>query len=366
MLRARRTVLGLTVEDAAKHLLVSPSKISRVETGQRNITTRDIRDLAILYRLTDAERELLAELAVGGKTRAWWQPFNLPYSYATYVGLEADATSIRDFTLSVVPGLLQTERYANAIAGAVYPNGSDENRQQVVQARLERQRHVLHEANTNFTAMLDESALRRVVGGPAVMEEQMKSLLAASALPNITLRVVPFAAGPLPAATNKFIILSFSGLPDVVFLESLTGQLVLERQSDIAAYHEAYAALERLALPAGDSYDKILSLQCKYSDMTAVNLWVSCCWCSPVARRAVQCLSNRDGYPTMSPSAQGLSVWRKSSKCATSECVEIAREQNTILLRDSKSPETPAFRYTMEEFRAFLEGVKAGEFDDLI
>lgn len=264
MLRARRTALGLTVEDAANHLLVSPSKISRVETGQRNITARDIRDLAVLYRLTDQERQLLAELAAGGKVRAWWQPFNLPYSYATYVGLEADAISIRDFTLSVVPGLLQTDQYARAIVRAGYPHMSDESLQQLVQARLERQRRVLHEAGTNFTALLDESALRRVVGGPAVMENQLKSLLKASELPNVIIRVVPFAAGPLPSPTNKFIILSFDGPPDVVFLESLTGQLVLERESDLEAYHDAYAALQELALPAGGSYDRLLTLQREY------------------------------------------------------------------------------------------------------
>jgi len=68
----------------------------------------------------------------------------------------------------------------------------------------------------------------------------------------------------------------------------------------------------------------------------------------------------------MSPSAQGPAAWRRSSKCATSECVEITRERDMILLRDSKSPETPAFSYTTEEFRAFLDGAKAGEFDDLV
>ena len=77
-------------------------------------------------------------------------------------------------------------------------------------------------------------------------------------------------------------------------------------------------------------------------------------------------VSTRDGYPTMSPSAQALPVWRKSSTCANSECVEITRERDMILLRDSKSPEMPPFRYTSEEFRAFVEGAKAGEFDDLI
>ena len=264
MLRARRTTLGITVEEVANHLLVSPSKISRIETGQRNITARDIRDLADLYRLTDEERELLAELAAGGKARAWWQPFNLPYYYATYVGLEAEATSIRDFAMGIVPGLLQTPRYAEVVVRAAAVDLSDESIRQRVQIRLERQRQVLHEAATKFSAMIDESVLRRVVGGPAVMRDQLTTLATVSELPNVTIRIVPFAAGPLPVPTNKFIILSFDGTPDLVFLESLTGQLVLERQSDLAAYNEAYVALEELALPAGDSHDRLLSLLREY------------------------------------------------------------------------------------------------------
>jgi transcriptional regulator with XRE-family HTH domain len=264
MLRARRTALGFTVEDAAKHLLVSPSKISRVETGQRNITRRDIRDLAALYRLTDEERERLSELAAGGQVRAWWQPFNLPHYYATYVDLEAEATSIRDFAMGVVPGLLQTARYAQVVVRAASVDMSDESVQQRVQTRLERQRHVLHEAATKFSAIIDESALRRVVGGPAVMQDQLKTLVTASELPNVTIRVVPFAAGPIPVPTNKFIILSFDGPPDVVFLESLTGQLVLERESDIAAYHSAYATLQGLALPADESYERLLAFEHEY------------------------------------------------------------------------------------------------------
>jgi len=264
MLRARRTALGITVEDAADHLLVSPSKISRIETGQRNITARDIRDLAALYRLTDEERELLGVLSIGGKVRAWWQPYNLPYNYSTYVGLEADATSIRDFAMGVVPGLLQTAQYAGAVTGASAVDLPDESVRQRVQTRLERQRHVLHEAATKFSAMIDESALRRVVGGAAVMQNQLKALVTATELPNVTIRVVPFAAGPLPVLTNKFIILSFDGPPDLVFLESLTGQLVLERESDLAAYHDAYTTLERLALPADESYERLLGLLREY------------------------------------------------------------------------------------------------------
>jgi hypothetical protein len=217
-----------------------------------------------LYRLTDEERELLAELAVSGKARAWWQPFNLPYYYATYVGLEADATSIRDFAMGVLRGLLQTAEYAKIIVRAAALDLSDESVQQRVQTRLERQRHVLHEAGTEFSAIIDESALRRVVGGPAVMQDQLKALVTSSEMPNVTIRLVPFAAGPLPVLTNKFIILSFDGPPDLVFLESLTGQLVLERESDLAAYHDAYTTLEGLALSADDSYERLLAFQHEY------------------------------------------------------------------------------------------------------
>ena len=261
LLRTRRLALGMTVDEVAKHLLVSPSKISRAETGQRSVSARDIRDLAELYRLSAEERDLLDELAAGGKERAWWQPFNLPYSYATYVGLEADATSIRDFALGVLPGLLQTERYAEAVARAMRPSIPAESLSQLVQARLERQRRVLRETRTNFTALLDEGTLRRVVGGEEVMREQARALLTAAELPNVAIRLVPFDAGPLPAPTNKFILLAFDGLPDVVFLETMTGQLFLERDNELRAYQDAFLILEGLALTADETRDRILAFE---------------------------------------------------------------------------------------------------------
>ena len=265
MLRARRTALGLTVEEAAKRLLISPSKLSRVETGQRNITARDARDLGVLYAFSEDERTRVAELSAGGKARAWWQPFNLPYSYETYLGLEGEATSIRDFAIGVIPGLLQTQEYGEATTRAVYPGVAAETLEGLVRARLERQRRVLHESGTKFTAMIDEGALLRVAGGAAVMRDQVRNMLEAAELPRVDIRIVPFAAGPLPAPVNKFIILGFDGNPDVVFLESLTGQLVLERESDLAAYRGAYEALERLAISADESYERLRSLQRGYA-----------------------------------------------------------------------------------------------------
>ena len=108
LLKALRTEKGWTAEQVAERLLVSPSKISRLENGHRGASARDIRDLCHLYGVDDDERQRLLELARQGKQRAWWQPLGLPYS--TYVGLEEAATSISDYGLGILPGLLQTCR----------------------------------------------------------------------------------------------------------------------------------------------------------------------------------------------------------------------------------------------------------------
>jgi len=153
-------------------------------------------------------------------------------------------TSIRDFAIGVVPGLLQTAQYGEESSGPWALDMSAEALLQLLQARLERQRRVLREAGTRFTAIVDESALRRVVGGPVVVQDQLKALVTASELPNVAIRIVPFASGPLPVPTNKFIIPSFDVPPDVVFLETLTGRFILVRETDLAFYHEACASLE--------------------------------------------------------------------------------------------------------------------------
>jgi transcriptional regulator with XRE-family HTH domain len=253
ILRTLRTDNSLTVEQAAEQLLVSPSKISRLENGQRGASARDIRDLCNLYGVDDETRQLLTDLAAEGKQRAWWQSLSLPYS--TYVGLEADAVSIRDFGLGIVPGLLQTTDYARAIVHAANPRRGAEELEVLVRARRERQDRVLGTEPPTFSAIMDEAVLHRVVGGPAVMEEQLRWLRDASLRPNMSIRIVPYAAGALPTGNNKFIILSFDrpSLTDVVYIESLTGELILERESDLEVYNDAYRTLSDMAASAEDS-----------------------------------------------------------------------------------------------------------------
>ncbi|HEX6933915.1 MAG TPA: helix-turn-helix transcriptional regulator [Streptosporangiaceae bacterium] len=248
LLRKLRTDRNWTVDHVAQQLLCSPSKISRLETGHRGASARDIRDLCDLYDVDDDQRQHLLELASKGKRQAWWQPLGLPYS--RYVGLEAEASLISDYRLDAIPGLLQTADYARAIVNAAVPRWVPEIVRQRVDGRLARQQILTRPDDPpTFQAVVDESALHRVVGGPDVMAAQLAWLLEASAMPNVDLRVIPYSAGALPSGT-QFIILSFTlpDVPDVVFIEGLTGDLYLEYPQDVEVYNTTFRALRELAV----------------------------------------------------------------------------------------------------------------------
>jgi transcriptional regulator with XRE-family HTH domain len=260
LLKALRTEKGWTAEQVAERLLVSPSKISRLENGHRGASARDIRDLCNLYGVDDDERQRLLELARQGKQRAWWQPLGLPYS--TYVGLEDAATSISDYGLGFIPGLLQTADYAHAIVQAAVPRWVPEVVEQRVEARMTRQQLLVRENAPYFEAVVDESVLHRVVGSPAIMRAQLEQLLKLSELPNVTLRVIRYQAGTLPAGNNKFIILSFA-LPtvsDVVFVEGLTGDLYLDDPRDVEIYNATFRTLLQLSDDADVTREIISSI----------------------------------------------------------------------------------------------------------
>lgn len=247
LLRGLRIQKGWTAEQVAERLMVSPSKVSRLETGQRGASARDIRDLCDLYEVDDDTRQHLMELAIEGKQRAWWQPLGVPYT--RYVGLEAVATSVSDYGLGIAPGLLQTADYARAQVRAMVPKLVPDVVEQRVQGRIARQQRLFSEHPPRFEAVMDESVLHRVVGSPAIMRAQLERLLELADLPHITLRVIPYAAGALPAPNNKFIILRFAqpAVPDVVFIEGLTEDLYREEPHDVETYSTTFGALAQLA-----------------------------------------------------------------------------------------------------------------------
>jgi transcriptional regulator with XRE-family HTH domain len=249
LLKALRTERGWTAEHVGERLRFSPSKMSRLETGHRGASARDITDLCDLYEVDDKQRGRLLGLARAGKKRAWWQPLGLPYS--DYVGLEAEAVSISDFGLGYLPGLLQTADYARATVHATAPDLDPDTVEQRVHGRMTRQQQFLdREDAPQFEAVVDESVLHRVVGSRTVMRAQLERLLELSGQqPNITLRVIPYEAGALPAGNNKFIILRFTSaeVKDVVYIEGLTGEVWMRDPDEVEIYKTTFRTLMHLA-----------------------------------------------------------------------------------------------------------------------
>jgi transcriptional regulator with XRE-family HTH domain len=255
LLRAMRIEAGMTVEQVAEALLVSPSKVSRLETGQRGVSARDIRDLSDLYGVTDpALRDHLAQLAREGRGQAWWQPYDLPY--ATYVGLEAEAVAISDFEPGVIPGLLQTPDYARALHAASMPRLSEAVIEQRIEVRRARQAVLTRDEPPQLRAVVDEAVLHRVVGGPAVMAAQLDRVVKSCELPNVTVQVIPYTAGAHPALDSTFILLEFAPpVKDVVYVEGLAGQVYLERRQDVERYAQVFERLRTIALSPTESID---------------------------------------------------------------------------------------------------------------
>jgi transcriptional regulator with XRE-family HTH domain len=260
LLRALRTDAGLTVEAVAEQLLCSPSKVSRMETGQRGASQRDVRDLCDLYGVAGrAERERLMILAREGKQQAWWQTVDWPTRVKTYIGLEADAVAIRDFESDVVPGLLQTEDYARALMSGAVPPLETDLAEQHVQARIRRQA-ILHRTNPPlFHAIVDEAALHRRVGGEDVMQAQLLRIIDVASLANVTFQVLPYAAGAQPGSDSTFVILDFEAVPvsSTVYVESLAGNLYLEREPDLEAYRAVFDRLSEMSASPADTIDLV-------------------------------------------------------------------------------------------------------------
>jgi transcriptional regulator with XRE-family HTH domain len=265
LLRARRQELGLTVDQVSEHLLCSPSKVSRMETGQRGATLRDVRDLCELYGIDEhEERERLMTLAREGKQQAWWQPYDL--SYSTYVGLEAAAASIKDYDSGVVPGLLQTQEYTRARHEGTLPRLEAFKIERRVEVTVKRQMVLTNEHPPRFWSILDEAVLHRVVGGPAVMKAQLEHLIEVSKRAGITIQVIPYEVGAHPGLDSIFSIVEFAGgVPGVVYVEGLVGSIYLERPEDLVRYQQVFDRLSTIALSSKDSMALVQEVRNTYA-----------------------------------------------------------------------------------------------------
>ena len=264
LLRARRLDQGLTVEQVAAQLLCSPSKVSRMETGQRGATQRDIRDLCDFYGINDpAERELLVTLAKEGKQQGWWQTYELPH--ATFVGLEQEATSMKVYHSAVIPGLLQTGDYVRALHDASTPDVDPGVIEQRIEERMRRQELLDRDQPPRIEIVLDEAALHRPIGGPAIMRRQLDRVLESVGRPSLDLQILPFEIGAHPALESDFIILEFADQSlNVVFVEGLIGPVYLERAHDVQRYLQVFERLRVMAASPQDSADLIIKIRDTY------------------------------------------------------------------------------------------------------
>ncbi|MBW1597726.1 helix-turn-helix transcriptional regulator [Streptomyces sp. JJ38] len=270
-LRRLREEKGMTAEEVADRLLVSQSKISRLENGRRSISQRDVRDLCGVYAVEDRRIvESLMQMAKESRQQGWWHAFgDIPYS--VYIGLETEAASLRIYEPQIVPGLLQTQTYAEAVIAGALPEASTAEVEKRVQVRMRRQQRVsAPNEPLRLWAVLDESALRRRVGGRQTMIEQLEHLCELSRLPHVTVQVMPFSMGAHPGVNGQYAILEFPDTADstVVYLEGVTSDLYLEKAQDVQSYSVMYEHLRAQALNADDSRAFIQDVAKEYARET--------------------------------------------------------------------------------------------------
>ncbi|MFF0468313.1 helix-turn-helix domain-containing protein [Micromonospora zamorensis] len=272
LLRQFRNEAGVTLDAAAEALEYSRQKIWRLECGQSSVRVLDVKAMCELYGVSPEMTEAMRGLAAETKSKGWWHAYGdaVPSWFELYVGLESAAARLREYGENLIPGLLQTRAYA---LGLFRPTSrlSIEERERAVEVRLQRQILLTRRLPQppHLDAVLSEAVLSRVVGGPTVMSEQLARLLKAWELPNVSVRIAPLAAGPHPGAVaGSFVLLDFPATnggravpePSVVYSESLTGALYLDKPDELRAYEDVWKGLDALALSPADSRDMIKRL----------------------------------------------------------------------------------------------------------
>ena len=267
-LRDLRNQAGLLVRDAARGLEWSEAKMWRIETGQTSLRSLDVEAMCRLYGAPPDLTAALMGLAKETKARGWWQAYGdaVPQWFDLYVGLEAAASRLSLYGQELVPGLFQTEDYARTLIVADNPDVDQAEIERRIRLRMARQAVVRRMIDPpTLQVALNESALRWPVGGAEIMAGQLTRLAEASELPNVSLRVVPFAAGFHPGImSGAFNILRFplngngeDSEPPTLYAELYTGALYLDKPQEIERYTAAFAGMWGQALDEPSSRELI-------------------------------------------------------------------------------------------------------------
>lgn len=266
-LRRLRERAQLTIEDVAEKLECSTSKISRIETEHVGVSPKDARELLKLYGVPDDQLEALVQLSKEARKKGWWHAYNEVFTGA-FVGLEAEASSLRAYQALLVPGLMQTQDYMRAVIRAARPDATAAQVDKRVKARLARQQLITEPDPPSYWAVIDEAVLCRSVGGGEVMRAQLEWLAErATTLPHVTIQVLPFAAGAHAGMEGPFLILGFpeQADPDVVYVDNTTAGIYLEEPAEILRYTLMFDHLRAAAMSPDESVRRIAEYAARHS-----------------------------------------------------------------------------------------------------
>jgi transcriptional regulator with XRE-family HTH domain len=258
-LRTARLEKGLTQEQVAKAMEWSLSKMNRIEKAKTGISANDLKELLRLYGVTGKERsEELLVLARRARQPTRWRRYSdvAPATLLDLIDYESAASAISQFEPMLVPGILQTEEYALAVLRVFYGEDSPAERvPALVDLRIRRRELLDSEGAPKFSFLLDESVIRRLAGSPAIMGHQLTHMVELADLTNVTIRVVPFTAGPDPRMRGPFKVIEFEDSPDenVVFLEGPRGDVISDDPDETRSYLETFARIAQMALEPSDS-----------------------------------------------------------------------------------------------------------------
>jgi transcriptional regulator with XRE-family HTH domain len=276
-LRNGREAAGLTLADVGERMQWSVSTVQRMEVGKtERIRTVDIEALCKIYDFTEEYTNALVGLAKQASAKSWWHEFGdlIPENFDVFVDLEATARSLTWYEPELVPGIFQTPAYASGLIRAGYPNETPLEHERRVHLRRKRQGLITRKTKpVTVNAILRESVLRGIVGDDRVMSAQLHHLVDLMGLPNVTIRILPFSAGfPMGVAVGPFVILKSGGdgkrqpkEPTVVYVESFTGDLYLEKLGAVRRYVDAYQQFERAALDPDQSRNLLRQIAREYA-----------------------------------------------------------------------------------------------------
>ncbi|SPF02455.1 hypothetical protein SMA5143A_3210 [Streptomyces sp. MA5143a] len=264
-LRQLREQAGVSFDEAARAIEVTALTVRRIEKAEVGLRIPYVKELLRTYGVSDTEIEDFLSLAREANQPGWWHKFRdvLPEWFSAYVSLESEAQVIRLYEPQYVPGLLQTHDYAAALLRVGFPNASPEDVDRRVALRVRRQDLLVKPEAPAIWAILDETVLRRPVGGPEVMRAQIDRLVEATERPKIRIQIMRFAAGPHPGAYGPFhyFRFGFSELPDIVYTEGLAGAQYVDQPAEVVTYLEVLDRMSVQAEPVARTRDILAALR---------------------------------------------------------------------------------------------------------